>query len=80
MVLFKKTLDEAIVTDELYSQYAILKFFEMPEGRKCHMLRSGSKLVFDEKEDLKFFQEQGFHFRTITQSFSSKLPHLTGPI
>ncbi|MBA2405689.1 MAG: hypothetical protein H0V66_13010 [Bdellovibrionales bacterium] len=71
---------EHVVADELYTQYALLKFFEMPDARKCHMLNSGTKLVFDEKEDLKFFQEQGFQFKTITQSFVSKLPNVTKPV
>lgn len=71
---------QAIVADEVYTQYALLKFFEMPEARKCHMLNSGTKIVFDEKEDLKFFLEQGFQYKTITQSFSSRLPQLTKPI
>jgi len=70
----------AIVPDELYTQYALLKFFEMPEARKCHMLNSGTKLVFDEKQDLKFFQEQGFQFKTIAQSFSSRLHNLVKPL
>jgi hypothetical protein len=72
--------DNAIVADELYTQYALLKFFEMPDARKCHMLKFGTKLVFDEKEDLKFFQEQGFQFKTIIQSFLSKLPNVTKPL
>lgn len=71
---------EAIVADELYTQYALLKFFEMNEARKCHMLNSGTKLVFDEKEDLKFFQEQGFQYKTVTHGFASKLPNLTSPL
>jgi hypothetical protein len=77
---FESQGEESIVSDELYTQYALLKFFEMPEARKCHLLKFGSKLVFDDKEDLKFFQEQGFQFKTITQSFTSKLPQLTKPI
>lgn len=71
---------EAIVPDELYTQYALLKFFEMPEARKCHMLKFGTKLVFDEKEDLKFFQEQGFQFKTICHSFLSKLASVNKPL
>lgn len=67
---------DTIVTDELYTQYALVKFFEMSEARKCHMINAGKKLSFDEKEDLKFFQEQGFQFKTITQLFLSKLPNL----
>lgn len=71
---------ESLVSDELYTQYALLKFFEMPEARKCHMLKFGTKLVFDEKDDLKFFQEQGFQFKTIIQSFASRLPNLPRPL
>jgi hypothetical protein len=52
----------------------------MPDARKCHMLKFGTKLVFDEKDDLKFFQEQGFQFKTVTQSFSSKIPNFTKPL
>ena len=52
----------------------------MPEARKCHMLNFGTKLVFDEKEDLKFFQEQGFQFKTIIHHFLSKLPNITKPL
>ena len=77
---FEPQGEEAIVPDELYTQYALVKFFEMPEARKCHMLKFGTKLVFDEKEDLKFFQEQGFQFKTITHSFSSRLPQLSQPL
>jgi hypothetical protein len=71
---------ESLVSDELYTQFALLKFFEMPDARKCHMLKFGTKLVFDEKDDLKFFQEQGFQFKTVTQSFSSKIPNFTKPL
>ena len=71
---------QALVPDELYTQYALIKFFEMPEARKCHMLNFGTKLVFDEKEDLKFFQEQGFQFKTIIHHFLSKLPNITKPL
>lgn len=71
---------QALVPDELYTQYALVKFFEMPDARKCHMLNAGSKLVFDEKEDLKFFQDQGFQYKTVIQSFSSKLPNITNPL
>lgn len=77
---FEPQGEEPIVSDELYTQYALLKFFEMPEARKCHMLKFGTKLVFDEKEDLKFFQEQGFKFKTISQNFSSRLANVTKPL
>lgn len=70
----------SLVPDELYTQYALLKFFEMSDARKCHLLKFSSKLAFEDKEDLKFFLDQGFQFRTITQSFASKLPQLTSPL
>ncbi len=69
-----------IVDDELYTQYALLKFFEMPEARKCHLMKFGSKLVFDEKEDLQFFESQGFQVKTIVKHFQSKLIELDRPV
>lgn len=71
---------EALVSDELYTQYALLKFFEMPDARKCHLMKFGSKLVFEEKEDLKFFQAQGFQLKTVVRQFQSKLKTLPHPI
>ncbi|MGE3609783.1 MAG: hypothetical protein AB7I27_09385 [Bacteriovoracaceae bacterium] len=72
--------ENAIVPDEIYTQYALLKFFEMRDSRKCHLLKFGSKLIFDEKEDLVFFQEQGFQLKTVNQSFYSRLSNLSRPI
>ena len=69
-----------IISDELYTQYALLKFFEMPEARKCHMMKFGTKLVFEDKDDLKFFKDQGFQYKTVTQVFSSKLTTLNKPL
>lgn len=71
---------EALVNDELYTQYALLKFFEMPEARKCHLMKFGSKLVFEDKEDLKFFQSQGFQLKTVVRQFQSKLKELVSPL
>ncbi len=68
---------EIIVKDELYTQYALLKFFDMPEARKCHMMKFGSKLVFEDKKDLSFFQSQGFQLKTIQSQFKSRLKELT---
>ncbi len=70
----------SLVHDELYTQYALLKFFEMPGARKCHFMKDGSKFVFEDKGDLKFFQEQGFQLKIISQSFYSRLPKLTRPV
>ena len=72
--------EEAIVDDDLYTQYALLKFFEMPEGRKCHLLRNGNKLKFEDKKDLEFFTKQGFQSVTITENFSSKLTEINHPV
>lgn len=71
---------EALVNDELYTQYALLKFFEMPEARKCHLMKFGSKLVFEDKEDLKFFQSQGFQLKTVVRQFQSRLKELVSPL
>lgn len=72
--------NEALVSDELYTQYALLKFFEMPEARKCHMMKFGAKLVFDNKDDLQFFKEQSFQSKTVTQYFFSRIPELKAPL
>jgi len=71
---------EALVNDELYTQYALLKFFEMTDARKCHLMKFGSKLVFEEKEDLKFFQSQGFQLKTVVRQFQSRLKELVSPL
>lgn len=68
---------EIKVRDELYTQYALLKFFEMPEARKCHMTKFGSKLIFEDKRDLSFFESQGFQYKTIENQFQSRLKELT---
>jgi hypothetical protein len=72
--------ETAVVSDELYTQYAILKFFDIKEARKCHLLKFGSKFIFEEKEDLTFFLEQGFQAKTLNRSLYSKLPKLQRPV
>lgn len=71
---------ESIVSDEIYTQYALVKFYEMPEARKCHLMKFGSKLIFDEKEDLSFFHNQGFQIKTIVKQFNSRLKELVSPL
>ena len=71
---------EAIVGDELYTQYALLKFFDTPDVRKCHLMKFGSKLTFDDKKDLHFFLEQSFQMKTVLQTFHSRLEALTQPV
>jgi hypothetical protein len=70
----------ALVSDDLYIQYALLKFFEMPEARKCHLLKSGKKFMYEDKEDLTFFLSQGMLAKTIVQHFQSKLQSFSAPI
>jgi hypothetical protein len=70
----------AIVPDELYTQYALLKFFELPDARKCHLMKFGRKLRFTDKEDIKFFEQQGFRFKTVAELFCSRLQALTDPL
>lgn len=72
--------EQSTVHDELYTQYALLKFFDMSEARKCHLMKFGVKLVFDDKKDLQFFQEQGFQSKTVNQSFYSRLEELSAPL
>jgi hypothetical protein len=71
---------DSLVSDELYTQYALLKFFEMPEARRCHLMKFGSKLVFDDKEDLRFFLSQGFQQKTVVRQFQSRLRELARPV
>lgn len=72
--------ENSLVNDELYTQYALFKFFDMPDARKCHLMKFGSKLVFDEKDDLKFFQAQGFQIKTVVRNFESNLKELVAPL
>lgn len=71
---------DALVSDLLYIQYAIFKFFEFPHSRKCHILKGFNKLVFEEKEDLAFFADQGFSYKHMVQTFVSKLEKLEKPV
>jgi hypothetical protein len=68
------------VSDLLYTQYALLKFFELPAAQRCHLLRRGEKFHFESEEELGFFHEQGFGARTIERSFYSRLKGLDHPL
>jgi hypothetical protein len=70
----------SLVGDELYIQYAILKFYEMPDARRCHLMKFGFKISFEAQNDLRFFQEQGFETQTLLRQYQSKLPGLTEPL
>lgn len=72
--------ESPLVGDELYTQYALLKFFEMPEARRCHLFKDGVKLLFKNKEDLSFFTDQGFQAKTIQTHFYSRLKTLAAPV
>jgi hypothetical protein len=71
---------DALVSDDLYTQYALLKFFEMPQARKCHLIKFGARLIFDDPEDLKFFKEQGFEIKTLSRLFQSRLEGFSQPL
>lgn len=70
----------SLVSDDLYIQYALLKFFEMPEARRCHILKDGEKLLFKNKEELASFTDQGFQLKTISTNFSSRLKGMSHPV
>lgn len=75
-----ETDTEHLISETLYIQYALLKFFEMKEARKCHLIKEGKKLSFDQKEEMQFYQEQGFQMKTLSKTFFSKIPELSRPV
>lgn len=75
-----EAMNESQVSDTLYIQYALLKFFEHSYSRKCHILKNLNKLSFQEKEDLSFFADQGFTSKHLVQCFSSRLATLKAPV
>ncbi len=77
--VFEKS-SEPLVSEVLYSQYALLKFFEFPDARKCHLLKDHLKLTFDQKDDALEFELQGFKLTELKHSFSSKLKRLELPL
>lgn len=75
-----ETHEDHLINDDLYIQYSLLKFFEMPNSRKCHFIKNGSKLSFVNKQDLDFFISQGLSYKTIIREFQSKLKGLEIPL
>lgn len=71
---------ESIVSDVIYIQYALIKFFDISGAKKFHLLKSGMKIILEEKKDLDFFHTQGFESRTILKKFTSKLENMITPI
>ncbi len=72
--------DEMIIHDDLYIQYALLKFFEMDSAKKAHILRNGEKLLFNHPDEIDYFAHQGFSVRTIEHHYFSRCPYLTSPV
>lgn len=72
--------ENAIVSDQMYIQYALLKFHDIKEARRCHIFRSGGKLTFSDKKELDFFTQQGFQTKEISEVFYSRLEGPTVPV
>lgn len=72
--------EDAVVNDQMYIQYALLKFHDVKEARRCHIFRSGAKLTFTDKNELDFFTHQGFQTKEISEVFYSRLEKMTAPL
>lgn len=72
--------NKATVSDQMYIQYALLKFHDVKEARRCHIFRSGGKLTFTDKNELEDFTLQGFHTKEISEVFYSRLKGLVAPL
>lgn len=72
--------DKAFVPDQMYIQYALLKFHDVKEARRCHIFRSGGKLTFTDKKELEYFTLQGFQTKEISEVFYSRLTGLASPL
>ncbi len=72
--------EDATVSDQMYIQYALLKFHDVKEARRCHIFKSGGKLTFTDKNELDFFTQQGFQAKEISEVFYSRLERMTVPI
>lgn len=70
----------AIVNDQMYIQYALLKFHDVREARRCHIMKSGAKLTFTDKKELEYFTLQGFQTKEISEVFYSRLDGLVAPL
>lgn len=72
--------NHSTVADQMYIQYALLKFYDVKEARRCHIFRSGGKLTFTDRKDLEFFTQQGFQTKEISEVFYSKIEGLVAPL
>lgn len=72
--------ENAIVNDQMYLQYALLKFHDLDKARRCHIMKSGVKLTFNDKKDLEYFTLQGFQTKEVLEVFYSSLEGLTDSV
>ncbi len=72
--------NKALVNDQMYIQYALLKFHDVKEARRCHIFRDNSKLTFTDKNELEFFTQQGFQTKEISENFYSSIEGFTAPL
>lgn len=72
--------NRATVNDQMYIQYALLKYHDIPEARRCHIFKDGGKLTATDKKELEFFTQQGFQTKEISEVFYSKIDGLVAPL
>ncbi len=72
--------ENSTVSDQMYIQYALLKFHDIKDARRCHIFKSGAKLTFGDKKELEFFTQQGFQTKEVSEVFYSRLEAMTAPV
>jgi hypothetical protein len=72
--------NHAVVSDQMYIQYALLKFHEVKEARRCHIMKGGTKLTFTDKTELDDFLHQGFQTKEVSEVFYSRLEGFVAPL
>jgi hypothetical protein len=72
--------ENSTVSDQMYIQYALLKFHDIKDARRCHIFKSGTKLIFTDKKELEFFTQQGFQTKEVSEVFYSRLEGMTAPL
>ncbi len=75
-----ESAETATVSDQMYIQYALLKFHDIEKARRCHIMKSGAKLTFTDKKELEYFTLQGFQTKEVSEIFYSRLEGLTDPV
>lgn len=66
--------DTETVNDQLYVQYALLKFFEMPTARLLVINRNQRPMRLENGPDEEFFIAQGFHVEARESIVWGKIP------